>query len=1143
MRLLTDPVFTEDFDIAVDELTDQYVEGEILGEERERAEQYFFKSAERRNKLKYALALKAYKPQFQKRWWTSPQLRIAASILIVVGVAFALWPSRESDVDKGVLALQGAYRDQRPLEARISGWKYAPPISQRGNAKVDYVTRDRAASLLQTAVNERRDAASLHGLGQSYLAAREFDKAIDQFEAALKLSPDDAKVHSDVGAALLEKGKVLSTDETKGKSVEYFATSLTHLTRAIELDDANPEALFNRALVYQYLGLPDKAEQDWHLYLEKDPNSKWSDEARGHLQEVEEIRKKTSQTQNQIFDEFIKRMDSGDGESAWKIVRDNQNRSGNVVVEQLLDNYLERGMDGELQRVAFIAGMDLEKNGERFYADVLNFYKSANPQQRAMAQQARGYMKQSHAGWGQLKAEKNVELFEEAKRLFAEAGDVAEAAYAEYGISLSYDALKKHETLQKLESLISTCTGSQYVWLKIRCLYIRAGAEYAIDQHSKAVASAREAVKLAESKSDPVGLLNALISSIEFYRYLRDYPKVLAQIQRASVIVNSITLDPIQSVRYHGLTANAFAAAGFNDAAVNYLEEAIRIAREAGITARVAYKQAFLGTINGKRRHFETALSNVSEAVEIATSRSDSNLLAYSALQKGDIYREMGDCDNAVNSYTQAIDIYKNSFPIHLYQAHKGRLLCYFLQKDDVRAQQEIATTLPLIDNYRHQISEENNRNTFFDTEQSVYDAALDFELSHMNNPERAFEYLQDSRARSLLDRLSLDPVNNDDPKKPDPVNNDGPKDPDPANDGPENPFLVTEPESSSAIKEKLPERVQLLQYVVLEDRILIWVISRGDIVLREAKVQRKDLNETIERYHNLISSPSEDSQDEERALAKELYSLLIQPVESLLDSKNVICVIPDKNLGYISFGALISPASGKYLIDDYVLTVSQSPSVFLRSTNNATQKADVKQESVLSVGNPRFDHSAFPELDDLPDATQEAIDVASVYKATPLVKSNATRAAVLNQMIKSDVIHLAGHSVLDELPMNSRLLLAKGDLSAEEIYGLKLAHTRLVVLSACQTGAERYYDGEGMSSLARVFIGAGVPLVVASLWPVDSAATRKLMVSFHHERRQGSSAEGLAKAQREMLHGAETRFRNPFYWAAFTLNGGYAEF
>jgi CHAT domain-containing protein len=232
-------------------------------------------------------------------------------------------------------------------------------------------------------------------------------------------------------------------------------------------------------------------------------------------------------------------------------------------------------------------------------------------------------------------------------------------------------------------------------------------------------------------------------------------------------------------------------------------------------------------------------------------------------------------------------------------------------------------------------------------------------------------------------------------------------------------------------------------------------------------------------------------------------------------------------------------------LIEDFVLTTSQSPTVFLHSSEEALAKTNVKQERLLSVGNPRFDQTAFSQLDDLPNAKQEAVDIAKLYKVLPLLESHATPAAVKDQMLKSDVVHLAMHSVLDgELPSYSKLLLARGDLPAYDIYGMKLPRTRLVVLSSCQSGAERYFDGEGMASLARAFLSAGVPLVVASLWPVDSEATEKLMVSFHRERVNGSAtAEALAKAQREMLQDPENRFRSPFYWAAFALNGGYARF
>ena len=1130
MRLLTEPEFAEEFDIAVNDLTDAYVTGEIQGDDRRRAETYFFKSVERQNKLKYALALKAHKRQrpLKKAWWAAPSVRIAASLVLMVGVGYLVWSiiPRQNNVDEGLLALRGAYRDERPVEARISGWQYAPAVSRRGEEKVDYRERDRAASLLQTAVNDRREAASLQALGQSYLAAREFDKAIDQFEDALKLS-NTAKIQSDLGAALLEKGKAAS----QGKGVEYFARALEHLTRAVELDSSLLEALFNRALTYKYLGLPDKAEQDWRLYLDKDPNSQWSNEAREELKKIEEIRQKTSQTPNQIFDEFAKRIDTGDRESAWRLVRENQNRSGNVVIEQLLDNYLQRGIDTELQRLASIAEMDLMKNGDRFYTDVSTFYRSAKPEQRELAKQARQLMKQSHADWWQEDGAKSVARFREAKTLFEKAGDFAEAKYADYWVAFAHYRIRANDAgvLELIQPLLATCESNKYVWLKVRCLYLRSSNEFALNRHSKAISSAREAMKLAENINDPVGLLNVVSALVHYYRYVGNYDKSLVQIQKALPIINSQTLDPITGSRHYGFAAFAFAAAGFYDAALSYQEAALRIApRNPDV---MSYQHAFLGAINGKRRQFDDALRNVGTAWEIATKNSRKSLMAYSALERGHIYREMGDCDKAVNSYSQSIDLYNalENFETHIYHAYKGRFVCYLAQKDDARTQHEMETMFRLMENYREQIQEENNRNTFFEIEQSVYDMAIDFEASRMNNPDRAFEYLQYSRGRSLLDLLNTGANEVVDLQDPENVFNG-----------------VTQPESSATIKDKLPEHTQLIQYAVLDDKILIWLISRHDVALKRVDVSQQVLNETIERYLRVVSKPS--ARDEESALAKQLYSLLVQPVVSMLDKKNVICIIPDKNLSFVPFTALVSD-SGKYLIEDYVLTTSQSPSIFLHCWKKAVEKSKGKQERALSVGNPGFDRAAFPQLDNLPNAEQEAIDVAKLYKNNlPLLGPNATSAAVRNQMIKSDVVHLAVHSVLDDdVPLDSKLLLAtdesQSNLNAYEIYRLKMPRTRLVVLSSCQSGAERYYDGEGMASLARAFLGAGVPLVVASLWPVDSKATEKLMVNFHRARSQGSSAEALAKAQREMLQDPENRYRSPYYWAAFSLNGGYAEF
>jgi CHAT domain-containing protein len=100
-------------------------------------------------------------------------------------------------------------------------------------------------------------------------------------------------------------------------------------------------------------------------------------------------------------------------------------------------------------------------------------------------------------------------------------------------------------------------------------------------------------------------------------------------------------------------------------------------------------------------------------------------------------------------------------------------------------------------------------------------------------------------------------------------------------------------------------------------------------------------------------------------------------------------------------------------------------------------------------------------------------------------------------------------------------------------------------VLSACQTGIERAYRGEGAIGLARPFIAAGVPLVVASLWPVESESTADLMISFHKYRKQGhlSTVAAFREAQLEALRNQQQSSTRNYSWAAFVVIGGYANF
>ncbi|MGH9845294.1 MAG: CHAT domain-containing protein, partial [Blastocatellia bacterium] len=111
------------------------------------------------------------------------------------------------------------------------------------------------------------------------------------------------------------------------------------------------------------------------------------------------------------------------------------------------------------------------------------------------------------------------------------------------------------------------------------------------------------------------------------------------------------------------------------------------------------------------------------------------------------------------------------------------------------------------------------------------------------------------------------------------------------------------------------------------------------------------------------------------------------------------------------------------------------------------------------------------------------------------------------------------------------------GYLRAHEIYNLNLA-SELVVLSACETGLGKQIKGEGLVSLTRGFMYAGAARVVVSLWNVDDEATAELMAAFYRKvlKEGRSPATALRAAQLAMW--STEKWRAPYYWAAFTLQG-----
>ncbi|MBK6899795.1 MAG: CHAT domain-containing protein [bacterium] len=139
------------------------------------------------------------------------------------------------------------------------------------------------------------------------------------------------------------------------------------------------------------------------------------------------------------------------------------------------------------------------------------------------------------------------------------------------------------------------------------------------------------------------------------------------------------------------------------------------------------------------------------------------------------------------------------------------------------------------------------------------------------------------------------------------------------------------------------------------------------------------------------------------------------------------------------------------------------------------------------------------------------------------------------------DVLHFASHGEVDaRRPWNSALVFGDADrplrVRAGDIARLDLK-AQLAVLSSCGSADGQLVAGEGVPGLASGFLSAGVPAVVATLWPVDDAATSRLIGVFYDELAAGRPPAAALGAARAALR-EDPATSHPFYWAGFVLLG-----
>ncbi len=364
-------------------------------------------------------------------------------------------------------------------------------------------------------------------------------------------------------------------------------------------------------------------------------------------------------------------------------------------------------------------------------------------------------------------------------------------------------------------------------------------------------------------------------------------------------------------------------------------------------------------------------------------------------------------------------------------------------------------------------------------------------------------------------------------------------------------------------IHRAIPNRASLVSFFAMNGKVVAWILRQGELTYIETELITKDL-EMVTQFREAIAGEAEGrvslegrnsraaepvapqqtasarlrwAQQRQR-LGRELYRRLIAPLRSHLGEEHLI-LVPHRALHSLPFAALEDPATGRFLAEDFALTLLPSASLL---PVLAKKKAMSQGSEALVLGDPRLSDSPLPALE---GARREAKEVARLWGVEPLLGEAATESEFRLQAGEAYLIHIAAHGVTEaDHPLFSYLALAAdalhdGRLTMLEIFDeVNLLGAPLVVLSACESALGERSGGDETVGLVRAFLTAGASSVVATLWPVDDRSSADLMTTFYRLVAVGTApSRALQEAQVAAIHG-ETKII-PHYWAGYGITGG----
>jgi CHAT domain-containing protein/Tfp pilus assembly protein PilF len=379
--------------------------------------------------------------------------------------------------------------------------------------------------------------------------------------------------------------------------------------------------------------------------------------------------------------------------------------------------------------------------------------------------------------------------------------------------------------------------------------------------------------------------------------------------------------------------------------------------------------------------------------------------------------------------------------------------------------------------------------------------------------------------------------------------------------------------------------------------RYAVYVLHRGGAPKGIDLGKARDIDDLIEKLRAALRDPG---RSDAQQLGRVVAAKVLEPIQPLIAGDKRLLISPDGQLNLIPFEALLDVKS-RYLVERFSITYLATGRDLMRmqvphpSSGVPVILADPlfgEPKETLVAGpamlrqqratgrSPRRSVTTGADFSSLYFAPlegtkAEARSIQALFPQALVLTGGQASATALEQLKAPKILHIATHGfflldtgrqtepgnggsaatvretadLLNPL-LRSGLALSganlmqegrgKGILTALEATNLDLWGTKLVSLSACDTGVGEVKDREGVYGLRRSFFLAGAETLVMSLWPVSDYVTREMMTAYYTGLKNGLG-RGEALRQAELAMMKRKGRQHPFYWASFIQSGEWA--